>query len=234
MTRERTGHARDRVAEVARTWQLSEMDLFADLSPREIRAIAEAAPMHDVPRGTLLYTPHRASDVLFIVKKGRVRVYRTASDGRSLTMSIVTPGHIFGQMPLLGQRMDGTFAEMLDAGVLCVMGAADVRRLLFSDPRIVARVAELLGARCAELESRLSDSVLKNVPARICSTLATLAGSPPSPIKLTHDQVADLVGTTRETTTRVLGDLRERHLILLRRGRIEVLDPLALLRLAAD
>lgn len=220
------------IGEVARTWRLSEMDLFADLSAAEMQAIADAAPMRDVARGALLYAPHRPVEVLYILKRGRVRVYRTAVDGRSLTIAIVTPGQLFGQMPLLGQRMDDSYAQMLEPGVICLMSRADVRRLLFTDERIVARITALLGARLAELETRLADTVLKSVPARICSTLATLAGSPPAPVRLTHDQLADLVGTTRETTTKVLGDLRERHLIRLRRGRIDVLDPVAVLDLA--
>ncbi|MBI3687531.1 MAG: Crp/Fnr family transcriptional regulator [Actinobacteria bacterium] len=217
-----------------RTWQLSEMDLFADLSAEEMRRIADAAPMREVRRGALLYGPHRPVEVLFILKKGRVRLYRTAVDGRSLTTAILTPGQLFGDMAPLGQRMDHTYAEMLEPGVICLMSRGDVQRLLFTDLRIVARIADLLGARIAELERRLSDTVLKPVPARICSALATLAGSPPAPVRLTHEQLADLVGTTRETTTKVLGDLRGRHLIQVRRARIDVVDPDRLIELATS
>lgn len=219
--------------EVLRVWQLSEFDLFADLSEAEMAQIADAAPMRQAERGVLLYAPHRPVEVLFIVKRGRVRTYRTALDGRSLTTSIVTPGQLFGQMPPLGQRMGDTYAEMLEDGLVCVMSRADVTRLLLSDLRIVARITDLLGARVDQLEQRLVDTALKPVPARICSTLATLAGSPPVPVRLTHEQLADLVGTTRETTTKVLGDLRDRNLIRIRRGRIEVLDLVRLVELSA-
>jgi CRP-like cAMP-binding protein len=112
------------------------------------------------------------------------------------------------------------------------MTRSDVERLLLTDLRIVRRVTQLLGTRIANLERRLSDTVLKPVPSRICSTLATLAGSPPCPVRLTHEQVADLVGTTRETTTKVLADLRERNLVRVRRGRIDVIDPVRLVELA--
>ncbi|WP_088288214.1 Crp/Fnr family transcriptional regulator [Kineosporia sp. A_224] len=222
-----------RYTTAVRTWQLSELDLFADLSAAEMQAIGDAAPMRQVARGTLVWSPSRPVELLFIVKQGRVRTYRTAADGRSLTTAIVGPGQLFGQMPVMGLRMDDGYAEMLDAGVLCVMSTADVQRLLFTDLRIVARITALLGGRLAELETRLTDTVLKPVAARICSTLATLAGSPPSPVRLTHDQLADLVGTTRETTTKVLGDLKARSYVRLRRGRIDVLDPVALLELAS-
>lgn len=218
----------------ARTWRLSEIDLFADLSAEEMQRIADAAPMRAVDHGTLLYAPHRPVEILFILKRGRVRLYRTAVDGRSLTTAIITPGQLFGEMAPLGQRMDDSYAEMLDKGVVCVMGRHDVQRLLLSDLRIVTRITDVLGRRIGDLERRLSDTVLKPVPARICSALATLAGSPPASVRLTHEQLADLVGTTRETTTKVLGDLKARHLVRVRRGRIEVLDPVHLLELATE
>ena len=168
-----------------RVWRLSELDLFADLTQDEMDRIGAAAPMRQVGRGELLYGPHRPAEVLFILKAGRVRLYRTAADGRSLTTSIVLPGELFGAMPTLAQRMQQTFAEVLDSGVVCVMTRHDVERLLLTDLRIVTRITEALGARIGELERRLSDTVLLPVPARICSTLATLAGSPPVSVRLT-------------------------------------------------
>ncbi|MFN8077684.1 MAG: Crp/Fnr family transcriptional regulator [Kineosporiaceae bacterium] len=213
-------------------WRLFEADLLADLTPSQRQAIGEAAPMRSVRRGALVFSPSRPVEALFFVKAGRVRVYRTAADGRSLTTAILEPGLVFGQLPAIGLTMHDGYAQMLDDGVLCVMSPADVRRLLLGDARVAARMAALLGRRVTDLENRLSDTVLKSVPARICSTLATLAGSPPTPIRLTHDQLADLVGTTRETTTKVLGELRERGYVRLRRGRVDVLDPVAVLELA--
>jgi CRP/FNR family cyclic AMP-dependent transcriptional regulator len=107
-----------------------------------------------------------------------------------------------------------------------------VERLLLSDPRIATRVAELLGSRVADLERRLGDSVLKSVPERIAVTLARMAASGSATIRLTHEQLADLIGTSRETATKVLGDLAERRLVALRRGRIVVLDQAGLEALA--
>lgn len=239
MTGHRDGGARESswppsgVLDQARTWRLSEMELFADLSPQEMERIADAAPMRPVERGALVYSPHRPVEILFILKKGRVRLYYTASDGRSLTTAIITPGELFGDMAPLGQRMGDSYAEMLEPGVLCLMSRADVQRLLLSDLRIVTRITDALGRRVGELERRLADTVLKPVPARVCAALATLAGSPPVPVRLTHEQLADLVGTTRETTTKVIGDLRERNLVKVRRGRVDVIDPVRLTELAA-
>lgn len=215
-----------------RTWCISEVDIFRDLSEREMDAIAAAAPMKTYNAGELLHSPAQPSEVLFILKKGRVRIFRVSADGRALTTAIITPGTIFGEMVLLGQRMYDNFAEALDDVTVCVMSRADVHRFLLSDARIAARITEILGRRLTDLEQRLSDSIFKSVPQRIATTLMTLAaenrprvlGARSPQIALTHQQIAALAGTSRETTTKVLREYAGRGLIRLARGRITVLD----------
>lgn len=239
--------AGDRTPPVDRTWCLTEVDIFRDLSAAEMEAIAAAAPMKTYAAGELLYSPHNPIEALFILKSGRVRIFRVSAEGRALTTAIMTPGTIFGEMVLIGQRMYDNFAEALEEATVCVMGREDVYRLLLADPRIAARITEVLGSRLAEMERRLSDSVLKTVPQRIAATLATLAGEQPRSgslwtgslgrgpqIALTHEQLAALVGTSRETATKVLGAFAGRGVIRLGRGRITVLDPTALRREAGD
>jgi CRP-like cAMP-binding protein len=213
-------------------WCLSEVDIFRDLSAPEMDAIARAAPMRSCTAGEILYSPDRPMEMLFILKRGRVRIFRVAPDGRALTTALIEPGTIFGEMALLGRRMHANFAEALEDSVVCVMTRDDVGRFLLSDPRIATRIAEILGARLAEMERRLSDTVFKSVPQRIAGTLTMVARqrrvgvSPRVPrVRLTHAQIAALVGTSRETTTKVLGDFAQRGLIRLSRGRITVLDP---------
>ncbi|MFE9651248.1 Crp/Fnr family transcriptional regulator [Streptomyces sp. NPDC006365] len=216
-----------------KTWCISEVDIFRDLSEAEMDAIAAAAPMKTYSAGEMLYSPSQPSEVLFILKGGRVRVFRVSTDGRALTCAIISPGTIFGEMVLLGQRMYDNFAEALDDVTVCVMSRTDVHRFLLSDARISARITEILGRRLADLEQRLSDNVFKSVPQRIATTLLTLAaearprvlGARSPQIALTHQQIAALAGTSRETTTKVLRDFADQNLIRLARGRITVLAP---------
>ena len=121
-----------------RTWRLSEFDIFRDLSEEEMEGIARSAPMRSVDAGTLLISPDRHGEMLFILKKGRVRLYRVAADGRSLTTAIIEAGQLFGEMVTLGQRLDDTYGEAIDRCVVCVMSRSDVYQLLLSDPRISA------------------------------------------------------------------------------------------------
>jgi len=213
-------------------WCISEIDSFCDLAPAEMDAIASAAPMRTYAAGELLYSPRNPVETLFILKRGRVRVFRVSADGRALTTAIISPGTIFGEMVLLGQHMHDSFAEALDETVVCVMGRPDVHRFLMADARIAARIAEILGQRLVDMEQRLSDSHFKSAHQRVAGTLVTLAGPQRRQhllgrapvIALTHEQIASLAGTSRETTTKVLGELADRGLIRLARGRVTVLD----------
>ncbi|WP_258023625.1 Crp/Fnr family transcriptional regulator [Streptomyces bambusae] len=227
-------HSGDNTGDDAeKTFCISEVDIFTDLTEAEMDAIAAAAPMKTYSAGELLHSPTQPSEVLFILKRGRVRIFRVSAEGRALTTAIIRPGTIFGEMVLLGQRMYDNFAEALDDVTVCVMSRTDVHRFLLSDARIAARITEILGRRLTDLEQRLADSVFKSVPQRIATTLLTLTtetrprvlGARSPQIALTHQQIAALAGTSRETTTKVLRDFADQHLIRLARGHITVLDP---------
>jgi CRP-like cAMP-binding protein len=226
---ERAANSPDKV------WCMAEVDIFCDLDETEMDAMAQAAPMRTFERGSLVYTPHQPVATLFILKKGRIRIFRVSPDGRALTTAIVEPGTIFGEMVIVGQQMHDSFAEAMEDVVVCVMTKSDVQKLLLGDQRIAARISETLGRRLGELEQRLSDAVFKSVPQRIATTLLTLTeghGAGPlgrgRQVKLTHEQLAALAATSRETTTKVLGEFADQGFITLGRGRITVLDSDAL------
>jgi CRP/FNR family transcriptional regulator, cyclic AMP receptor protein len=88
-----------------------------------------------------------------------------------------------------------------------VVSRTDVRELLFTDPRIALRITEQLSARLADLEQRLTDLSCKTLNERLAATLCQLARTLTAPIRLTHHQLAALVGATRERTTTALGEL---------------------------
>ena len=210
---------------------MSEVDIFCDLDASEMDRFADAAPMRMYAAGSLIHTPHEAVETLFILKKGRIRIFRVSADGRVLTTAILEPGTIFGEMVVIGQQMHDNFAEAMEDAVTCEMNKADVQQMLLGDRRIAARISETLGRRLAQLEQRLTDTTFKTVPERIASTLLTLTdGRAASPLakgivlKLTHEQLAALTGTTRETATKVLGELAASGAINLGRGRITITD----------
>ncbi len=218
---------------------LREIDIFQDLSPSEIASLGEHTPMKRVEVGTTLYAADRPTEVLFILKEGRVQLYRLSADGRRLITAVLEAGAIFGEMVMLGQNLDDSYAEAASPCLLCLMGRNDVKTLLLGDPRIAFRIAETLGRRLIETERRLLDIALKRVPERIADLLVLLARPSPAgllskqmEVRYTHEELADLAGTYRETVTRALNEFRGKGLIEMQRGKIVVLDAEGLRRLS--
>ncbi|WP_448540618.1 Crp/Fnr family transcriptional regulator [Roseiflexus sp.] len=225
-------------------WRYLRMvDIFQDLDHGEIEAIGKRAPMQYVSAGTIFFSPDQTAEVLFLLKEGRVRLYRLSGDGKALTTAILEPGTIFGEMIIVGQRLYQSYAEALSPCLLCLMSREDVKTLLLSDPRIATRIAEILGQRLIEAEQRLSDFAFKNLPERLASVLLQMAHLPkgrffrPSDtvreVRLTHEALADMVGASRETVTKILGEFRSQGFIDLKRGRVLIICEEELQKLSA-
>ena len=209
-------------ADSAKAVYLSETDLFQDMAPAAIQELERTTAMTTCQRGTVFYTPGETGEVLFILKQGRVNLYRMTAEGKKLVTATVEPGTVFGEMSLVGQGMVDSFAEAAADCTLCVMSRSDVERLLREQPSVSIRLLELLARRLDDAEERLADVAYKSAPARIAITLLRLAGDEGAPVRLSHQDIADMVGTHRETATRILNEMRADGLIELHRMLIEV------------
>jgi CRP/FNR family cyclic AMP-dependent transcriptional regulator len=207
---------------------LVEVTVFRGLSQREMESIDRATTMVSAAKGRIFYRPDEPSEVLFILKEGRVQLYRLTSDGKKLTIAVLGPHSLFGEMAMLGARMNDTFAEALDDCQICVMSHADLERVILADPRVALRMLNNIGNRLSEAETRLEDMAFKSVPARMASLLLRLSegsGSPAEEVKgYTHLDLAESIGTYRETATQVLNQLKAAGLIEIKRKRIAILD----------
>jgi len=219
----------------AKIGYLRMVDIFQDLSPEEIADFDRSTTMTTCRRGKIFYMPEDTSEVLFLLKEGHVQLYRISTEGKKLVLATVGPGAVFGEMALIGQGMHNSFAEALDDCVLCVMGREQVEHLLATRPRVALRLFEALGRRLKEAEARLEEIGFKNIAARLASVLLqaadeqggdTIAG-------LTHQDLAEQIGTYRETTTQALSSFRRKGLIDIGRKRIALLDREGLRRVAA-
>jgi len=202
------------------------VDIFQDLTEAEREEIDRATTISRCPRGKILYMPEDTSEVLFLLKEGRVQLYRISPDGKKLIIATVGPGAIFGEMALIGQGMHNTFAEAIEDCVLCVMNREDVERLLLTRPKVALRIFEVLGRRLREAEARLEDLAFKSIPARLAALLLHLADeSDDDTIRgLTHQELGERIGTYRETTTQTLNHFKAQGLIEIGRKRITILD----------
>jgi CRP/FNR family cyclic AMP-dependent transcriptional regulator len=214
---------------------LQMVDVFQDLSETEMEEIDRATTLSSARRGKILYMPEDTSEVLFLLKEGRVQLYRISPDGKKLVIVTIGPGSIFGEMALIGQGMHNTFAEAVEACALLVMSRDDVERLLVTKPMVAVRIFEVLGRRLREAESRLEEIAFKSIPSRLASLLLQLANEQgdDSITGLTHQDLGEQIGTYRETTTQTLNTFKSEGFIDIGRKRITILDRDALQSIAS-
>lgn len=210
---------------------LSEIEIFQDLTEQDMAQMDRTTTMSTCDPGRVFYGPEEAGEVLFLLKKGRVQLYRLSPEGKKLVVSILEPGAIFGEMSLIGQGMHNTFAEAIEECTLCVMSRLDVEQLLVNKPQVGLRIMEVMARRLKEAESKLEDMAFKSIPARLASLLIKLSASqsPNGDVDgYTHQDLAEMIGTYRETTTQTLNDFKNQGWINIERKRIEILDQSAL------
>jgi CRP/FNR family cyclic AMP-dependent transcriptional regulator len=204
---------------------LGEIDIFQDLTPEDINWVDRVTTMTTCEKGRVFYSPHESTEVLFLLKRGHVQLYRISPEGKKLVITTLGPGSIFGEMAMVGQGMQNTFAEAVEDCTLCVMGRADLERVLLDKPEVGLRLVETLGRRLREAESRLEDIAFKNIPARLASLLLRLQEEHGNSIEgYTHQDLAEMIGTYRETTTQTLNNFKRNHLLDIGRKRLELYD----------
>lgn len=203
---------------------LCEISIFQDLATDEIEELKIKCHFREIAAGTIFYESPQADAVMFLIGRGRVRLYHLSAEGKTFTTAILKAGDFFGDM-MLGRSSYGSYAEAVTPCTICLMNRQDVEMILLGDRRIAVRIVEDLGRRLLEAERRLADSVLKNVPSRLAALLLQFVRQADSAdVILTHEELAQLLGTRRETVTRILNGLQNQKLINLHRGRISLLD----------
>ena len=205
---------------------LSSIQVFRDLSPTELMEMDRQITMSTCEPGKIFYMPEDSGEILFLLKKGQVQIYRLAPNGKKLVVTTLGPGAIFGEMSLVGQGMHNTFAEAVDECLLCVMSRADVERLMREKPDVAYRFFETMGDRVSQLETRLENIAFKSIPARLADLLIRLSDEQGDKVirGYTHQDFSEMLGTYRETITQTLNDFKAQGLIEIGRKRVELLN----------
>jgi len=235
LTRRAAGRGRGPVAPVAdgadardvaaKLNHLLETEVFAPLSAPERVWLAESTTMVTCERGRVFYRPDETGEVVFILKRGRVDLYRIAPDGRKLVVATLGPHTIFGEMGLLGQAMYGCYAEAAEDSLICVLSRADLQALVRRNPEVGLRLLAELGDRLRRREEALEALAFRGLPARLAALLLREADAYGTVAGYTHQELAERLGTYRETVSQLLGRFRSEGLVAVEPKRIRLLDP---------
>jgi CRP/FNR family transcriptional regulator, cyclic AMP receptor protein len=218
---------------------LSRVEILEPLSEEDLRGLLRRSLDTHLQAGETFYTPEDTTENLFILKKGRVRIFRTAGS-RELTLSEIEPGTIFGEMAFTAQRLRGAYAQALEPSILITMSRADLEHLMLDKPQVGIRITHLLSERLHSYEERIEDLTLKDIHARLANLILLLCEGEgvmtrqdiKIPHHYTHERLGTMIGANREAVTRAFAKLQDEGAVELRRRLIYISDIEALRRLA--
>lgn len=221
---------------------LREVDLFSGLSPSELRQISQTLPMQTCRVGGLVTSPDEDDEKLYIVKRGRVRLYRLTPDGKQLTLDILDKGRIVGRMSWLGQELAGVYAEAVEDALICSFTPGELTRLIDRYPAIGVNIIRYLSERLAASEREREIMAFRSVEQRLAARLIELAdrfgiaGDDGVEIdaRLTQQELADMIGTSRETLATTVSSMRGRGILDMKQQRVMVRSMEALRALVDD
>lgn len=198
---------------------LQRVPLFEGLEEPHLLALAETMVERQYKKGETLFFEGDPGDSLYIVSSGTVKVYRVAEDGREKTLALLGAGEFFGEMALLDEGPRSAIAETMEPTTLYHLHRSDFLKTVTAEPTIALRIIRVLSRRIRQTNAQVMDIVFRDVRGRVANTLGELCDRHGKPTQagtridliLTHQELANLVGTARETVSRILAELQDNH-----------------------
>ncbi len=213
---------------------LRNYDLWCHLSDDEYQELNVAHHFIEAKKGDYIYFDSHHLNKLYFVKDGYIKIGYIDEEGNEIVKEIIKEGEIFGQFALEKKNLNGEFAKAYKGSVsLCAFSIEDFERLLKNKPELAVKYAKQVGEKLRRAEFRLLQMLNKDVRSRLLSFFYNLAmmegydGSTPSFTFnnfLTHDDVAKLIGSARQTVTTVINQLEEEGLLKISRKKISLPD----------
>jgi len=213
-------------------WYLESVDLYDILCPHKIKAMADHS-FHRYKRDQFIYSPDQTADTIYMIADGRVKIGHYLDDGKEVINTILGHGEIFGELALAGELRRRDFAQSMDnKTTVCPLGLAELKELMYDNQELSFKMLKLIGLRLMKLERKVELLVFKDARTRIVEFLKDSASwkgkkvgfETMIPTQLTHKDIAALTGTSRQTVTTILNELKEMNLINFDRKKILIRD----------
>jgi len=214
-------------------WYVENIDLQHLFCPKKVdMGMLEDKTHLQSESNQYIYLPEEPARKIFLISKGRVKIGTYGSDGKEVTKAILSPGEVFGELALISDGNRRDFAYTLEDTRLCVLEKADLSAMLRERSDLQLFFMRLIGNRTIQLEQRLENLMFKTSRSRITEFLHQLAETRGRAVgferevrnMLTHKEIADLTGTSRQTVNAVLNDLRRQNILTFDRKRMLVRD----------
>lgn len=212
-----------------RLFSLRQSDLFESFNPVELGRLLGILEEQEVPKHHMLFSPGTPCQAIYFIEKGRVRVTRLSPEGKTVILALLGPGELIGEAAWeLGEH--DSYAETLEESRIYQISREAFQNYIRENPEFGLRLIEILGVRLKQAQARIEDLVFRQVPSRVARLLLTLAEShgrvTPSGIRvefpLTHQEIADMVGSSRVTVTQILNKFRSSQWIDIESKRVTI------------
>ena len=200
---------------------LRTVPIFSELSDDDITSLAHLASRKRYPKDTVVFFENEEGDFFFTILEGRIKVTILGDDGREVILSMLGPGDFFGEMALLDNEPRSATAIAVEESELLSLHRNDFQSVLNDNRSITTALIRVLSARLRRANHQISTLALLDVYGRVARVIVDMAREEGKRLRdgriafrrATHQEIANRIGTTRETVTRMLKDLERQGLI---------------------
>lgn len=211
---------------------LGTVPLFRGLDRTELESFVELTRERSFPRGSVILFENDPGDSLFVVRLGRVKVVLIGEDGREVILGVLGVGQHFGELSLIDEQPRSAHVIAMEDASLIILRRDDFRKRVESSPSVAWSLLTELSRRLRRADDKIGGLVLLDVPGRIARLLLDLSeesGTNQIEKSLTHQTIAQMIGASRETVSRVMKDFQDAGWISVERRRISLADKQALI-----
>jgi CRP-like cAMP-binding protein len=217
----------------AALWFFESVNLYQTLCPHKVKTMASKHTYNYYKRDQFIYFPEENAQDIFMIVNGRVKIGRYLDNGKEVISAILSTGEIFGELVLAGEEKRSDFAQAMDENTtICPLSITELKALMKDNKELSFSLLKLVGLRLMKVERKLELLVFRDARTRIIEFLKDAASwkgkkvgfETMIPTRLTHKDIAALTGTSRQTVTTILNELKDKNLINFDRKKILIRD----------
>lgn len=198
--------------------------IFSGLNEEELAELAGFTVEKVFSAGAAIFHEEDAPDWFYIVADGRIKITRSSSQGKELIIAFFGTGEVFGEVAVFAGKPYPASAHAVGPAKVIGIKRNDLLSFLAREPQVALRIINVLGERLRDAQNRIRDLVGERVEQRLARMLLMLMAKLGPELPFTRQDIADLSGTTVETTIRFMSRLKEGGIIRSARGTIIILD----------
>lgn len=216
----------------ATTELLGRLPLFETLNARELEELGAVAVPRSFQRGEVIFPEGSQGDVMYVIREGRVVIKREHVGGRTIALTEMGAGDLFGELAIFDKEARSATAECAEPTLCVALTSGDVTRVIRNNPDIAVKLLQQLSRRIRAANSRIGDQYFQSTEGRIVNVVLGLAeqqndgeATPGSFVRANQSEIAQLASTSRETVSRFLANCQRNDLLTTFRGRLQLRDP---------